>query len=196
MKAFDVEKALAGEPVRLKNCAKAIIFGRIPEGLEWSHIGAVNHPLAGVILNAEGRITDARMRWSMSGVVDSDDDEKRAYDIIGMWEDDNATIIERAVKEDLPVRLRGGTKAWVLAVASSDYYHGDFPVLGHDSQANYHWTKEGRNYLNGESSRYDIVGLWEDKADAIKENAKEDTRRVGVSLVIGHPYNGKAEETE
>lgn len=163
MKAFDVEKALAGEPVRLKNGAKAIIFGRIPEGLEWSHIGAVNHPLAGVILNAEGRITDARMRWSMSGVVDSGDDEKRAYDIIGMWEDDIATIIERAVREDLPVKLRDGTKAWLVAVAPFERFQGSYPLMGYGNGKNYCWTKEGYYYHNEKSSPLDIVGLWENE---------------------------------
>ena len=161
MKAFNVEKALAGEPVKLKNGDKAIIFGRIPEGLEWSHIGAVNHPLVGVVLNAEGRITDARMRWSMSGVVDSGDDEKRAYDIVGMWEDDIATIIERAVKEDLPVKLRDGTKAWIVAVAPPERFQGSYPVIGYDNVITYCWTKDGKNSHKILESNFDIVGLWE-----------------------------------
>ena len=161
MKAFDVEKALAGEPVKLKNGAKAIIFGRIPEGLEWSHIGAVNHPLEGVVLNAEGKITDARMRWSMSGVVDSGADENRVYDIIGMWEDDIATIIERAVKEGLPVKLRGGIKAWIVAVLSPARFQGSYPVIGHDNIIDYHWTKDGKNRHKILESNFDIVGLWE-----------------------------------
>lgn len=163
MKAFDVEKALAGEPVKLKNGDKAIIFGRIPEGLEWSHIGAVNHPLVGVILNAEGKITDSRMRWSMSGVVDSGDDEKRAYDVISMWEDDIETIIERAVKEDLPVKLRDGTKAWLGAVAPFERFQGSYPLMGYGNGKNYSWTKEGYYYRNVESSPLDIVGLWENE---------------------------------
>lgn len=163
MKAFDVEKALAGEPVKLRNGDKAIIFGRIPEGLEWSHIGAVNHPLAGVILNAEGKITNTHMLWSMSGVVDSgDDNEKRAYDIIGMWEDDIATIIERAAKEGLPVKLRDGTKAWVVAVLPPERFQGSCPVIGHDNVNNYCWTKGGYYYRNTVSP-FDILGLWENE---------------------------------
>nr|DAR54745.1 MAG TPA: hypothetical protein [Caudoviricetes sp.] len=162
MKAFDVEKALAGEPVKLKNGDKAIIFGRIPEGLEWSHIGAVNHPLVGVVLNAEGKITDSRMRWSMSGVVDSGDDEKRAYDVISMWEDDIATIIERAAKEDLPVKLRDGTKAWVVALAPPERFQGSYSSMGYGNTRNYSWTKEGYYYRNTVSP-FDILGLWENE---------------------------------
>lgn len=163
MKAFDVEKALAGEPVKLRNGAKSIIVGRIPEGLEWSHIGAVNHPLVGVVLNAEGKITDTRMRWSMSGVVDSGIGEDCVYDIIGMWEDDIATIIERAAKEGLPVKLRDGTKAWVVAMASPERYRGYYPVVGYSDVNNYCWTKEGYYYRNVKSSPIDIVGLWENE---------------------------------
>lgn len=163
MKEFDVAKALAGEPVKLRNGAKAIIFGRIPEGLEWSHLGAVNHPLVGVVLNTEGKITDSRMRWSMSGVVDSVRDEMREYDIIGMWEDDIATIIDRAVKEYLPVKLRNGSKAWVLVVIPPEICKSFYPVVGYNDDNNYSWTKEGFYYLPGESSSYDIVGLWENE---------------------------------
>ena len=160
MKSFDVEKALAGEPVKLRNGDKAIIFGRIPEGLEWSHIGAVNYPLAGVILNAEGKITDSRMRWSMSGVVDSGIGENCVYDIIGMWEDDIATIIERAAKEGLPVKLRGGTKAWIVAVLPPERFQGSYLVIGYDNIIDYHWTKDGKNSHKIPVSSFDIVGLW------------------------------------
>ena len=163
MKAFDVEKALAGEPVKLRNGDKAIIYGRIPEGLEWSHNGAVKHPLAGVILNAEGKITYSQKRWSTSGVENSGGDEKSAYDIVGMWEDDIATIIERAVKEDLPVKLRDGTKAWLVAVAPFERFQGSYPLMGYGNGKNYSWTKEGYYYRNVGSSPLDIVGLWENK---------------------------------
>jgi len=163
MKAFDVEKALAGEPVKLRNGDKAIIFGRIPEGLEWSHIGAVNHPLAGVILNAEGKITNTHMLWSMSGVVDSGSQEMRGYDIAGMWEDDIATNIERAAKEGLPVKLRGGTKAWIVAVAPPERFQGSYPVIGYDNVITYCWTKDGKNSHKIPVSSFDIVGLWENE---------------------------------
>lgn len=160
MKEFDVAKALAGEPVKLRNGAKAIIFGRIPEGLEWSHIGKVEHPLAGVILTAEGKITNSSMRWSMSGDVNSGLTENRVFDIVGMWEDDIATIIEHAVKEGLPVKLRDGKKAWIVSVMPSDRFKGKYPVIGHDGVNNYCWTMEGYYFHAGAHSCHDIVGLW------------------------------------
>lgn len=162
MKEFDVAKALAGEPVKLRNGAKAIIFGRIPEGLEWSHIGKVEHPLAGVILTAEGKITNSSMRWSMSGDVNSGLTENRVFDIVGMWEDDIATIIEHAVKEGLPVKLRDGTKAWIVAVLPPERFQGSYAVMGYGNVKNYSWTKEGY-FHRGMVSPFDIVGLWENE---------------------------------
>lgn len=163
MKAFDLEKALAGEPVRLRNGNKAIIYGRIPEGLKWPSNMNVAYPLIGVVLNEADKIKLISMRWHIDGGAWNDETtSSHDLDIIGMWEDDIATIIERAAKENLPVKLRDGTKAWIVAVLPPERFQGSYLVMGYGNVKNYSWTMEGCFHRNTVSP-FDIVGLWENE---------------------------------
>ncbi|MDU5815149.1 MAG: hypothetical protein E6Z52_00025 [Staphylococcus sp.] len=95
MKEFDLEKALAGEPVLLRDGRKAIIFHRIPDEYKYSGEGDVVYKLRGMTFTKEGYINDASESWTLDGVYDLSIDD-RPDDIIGMWEEPKISI------EDLP----------------------------------------------------------------------------------------------
>lgn len=95
MKEFDLEKALAGEPVLLRDGRKAIIFHRIPDEYKYSGEGDVVYKLRGMTFTKEGYINDASESWTLDGVYDLSIDDS-PDDIIGMWEEPKISI------EDLP----------------------------------------------------------------------------------------------
>lgn len=95
MKEFDLEKALAGEPVLLRDGRKAIIFHRIPDEYKYSGEGDVVYKLRGMTFTKEGYINDASESWTLDGVYDLSIDDS-PDDIIGMWEEPKIGI------EDLP----------------------------------------------------------------------------------------------
>lgn len=95
MKEFDLEKALAGEPVLLRDRRKAIIFYRIPDEYKYFIEGDVVYKLKGMTFTKEGYINDASESWTLDGVYDLSIDDS-PDDIIGMWEEPKISI------EDLP----------------------------------------------------------------------------------------------
>ena len=88
MKDFDLEKALQGEPVMLRNGDKAFIFKNIlgTPILDFK----LDYPLIGMIHNHP--VTET---WSLDGRISSCNDCAPG-DIVGMWEEPKISI------EDLP----------------------------------------------------------------------------------------------
>ena len=88
MKEFDLEAALNGEPVMLRNGEKAYIFKNIQD----THIldFKVDYPLIGMVHNHTVVQT-----WSLNGQISLGND-CAPYDIIGMWEEPKISA------EDLP----------------------------------------------------------------------------------------------
>nr|DAN54898.1 MAG TPA: hypothetical protein [Caudoviricetes sp.]DAU85003.1 MAG TPA: hypothetical protein [Caudoviricetes sp.] len=88
MKQFNLEKALAGEPVVLRNGKKAFIFKNV---LDTSILNfKLDYPLIGMVHN------DATVRcWTIDGRISMRNDCADG-DIIGMWEEPKISI------EDLP----------------------------------------------------------------------------------------------
>lgn len=88
MKDFDLEKALQGEPVMLRNGDKAFIFKNIlgTPILDFK----LDYPLIGMIHNHPVTQT-----WSLDGRISSCNDCAPG-DIVGMWEEPKISI------EDLP----------------------------------------------------------------------------------------------
>lgn len=76
MSKFDLEKALKGEPVVLRNGLKAYIR---------HHETQVKtmFPLIGYVSN--GLIAGKGVSWTEDGRYYWSDDDKSAYDIVGMW---------------------------------------------------------------------------------------------------------------
>lgn len=85
MKPFDLEKALAGEPVRLRDGSKAIIYYCVPDEFKIDGDGTLDSfPVKGMIFDEEGYILKSTVSWRKNGKYRS---SEASEDIIGMWED-------------------------------------------------------------------------------------------------------------
>ena len=109
MKKFDLEAALSGEPVMLRNGEKAYIFKNIQD----THIldFKVDYPLIGMMHNHAPVQT-----WSLDGRISLVSDYSNG-DIIGMWEEPKIGI------EDLPNPFRPeiGDEFFYLSVGTVKY---------------------------------------------------------------------------
>lgn len=98
MKPFDLQEALNGAPVKLRNGNKAFIFKNIQNTpiVDFD----VDYPLIGMLHNH----TTIHV-WSLSGKISLSNDCAPG-DIVGMWEEPKLTtaeILEKAYQEDLLV---------------------------------------------------------------------------------------------
>ena len=166
MKPFDLEKALAGEPVQLRDGRKAMFIGKIPDGILLEGNGdavEAEYPVIGIIFNKDGAVS-YKGWWAKEGYFLSREHE-RDVDAVGMWEESLETTIRKAYKENLPLRTRSGEKVYIVQISESDnpLIRG-LPVFGVMSDiASHRWGLEG-NYLdNDKQSPYDLVGLWEEE---------------------------------
>ena len=130
MKPFDLEKALQGEPVLLRDGRKGLVFYRIPdEYLFYKENGEVIYKLRGITLDREGLIDEINACWTLDGDYDTDIEYSNA-DIIGMWEEPKLTIpelMEKALNENLTVKAQSlgsnhkGFKVIAKTKDGSDY---------------------------------------------------------------------------
>ena len=95
MKEFNLDAALNGEPVKLREGSKAYIVGKIPSNLTYPDNELLDYPLIGVILNKAGHLTGTEIHWTINGKV-FEDGKMHGADIIGMWEEPKISA------EDLP----------------------------------------------------------------------------------------------
>lgn len=84
MKQFNLEKALAGEPVKLRNGQKAIVYYRIPDEYVFEDGKQLAFPLHGLVIDSEGYIELANVCWRDNGTYTY---YPHNYDIIGMWKE-------------------------------------------------------------------------------------------------------------
>ena len=91
MKEFDLEAALNGEPVILRNGKKAVVKYNLLNEVEKLEVRDAEHPLIGYRFDG---IYINTTSWSLTGK--SVHWETMKYDIIGMWEEPKISI------EDLP----------------------------------------------------------------------------------------------
>lgn len=84
MKQFNLEEALKGKPIKLRNGQKAIILCRVPDEYLFEDGEPVAFPLQGLIFDKIGYIDLADACWRNNGTYDFRPHE---CDIIGMWED-------------------------------------------------------------------------------------------------------------
>ena len=94
MKEFNLEAALNGEPVMLRNGCKAIVYYIIPE--EYTFPDGMNstYPLRGLIFDKDGFIENSFYFWLEDGRCHREC--YKSNDIIAMWEEPKISI------EDLP----------------------------------------------------------------------------------------------
>lgn len=100
MKPFNLEEALAGRPVKLRNGSKAVILCRIPDTYTYENGITLSFPLFGLILEDDGTVADARATWRDNGLYGS---TAGNYDIVDMWNDSNSQeeIFVEAYAKDL-----------------------------------------------------------------------------------------------
>ena len=104
MEPFDLEKALKGKPVQLRNGNKGIITHRIPN-YKFENGNTVTKPLIGYILNYENKLLISSILWCINGSY-YDNVQKSDYDIVGMWKEPELSsdeVLEKAYKENLRV---------------------------------------------------------------------------------------------
>ena len=161
MKPFNLEKALAGAPVQLRDGRKAKLIFKIPDELVFSGGLRPEYPLLGFIYKRNGELHHIKEYWSLDGgyMLGSDEDE---LDIVGLWEESLEDTIRKAYRDGLPLRTRSGGKVYIVQISESDnpLIRG-LPVFGVMSDISSHrWGLEG-NYLDNDTqSHNDLVGLW------------------------------------
>ena len=116
MKLFDLQEALNGAPVRLRNGCKAFILNNNQNTpiIDFE----TDYPLIGMLHNHK-----AVHFWSLSGRI-SLGNGCAPGDIIGMWEEPKLTseqVLEKAYQENLPLDAIG-KKAFVIAKTKDGDY--------------------------------------------------------------------------
>lgn len=158
MKKFNIEEALQGKPVRLRGGLKAIIYYRIPDEYTYSSGNTDNYPLLGIIFDKDGNIKHAHQSWKLCG---ANHPKESDYDIIGMYEDKITAIIQKAYKENLPLRTRSNKKVHIVAIIPFDSLD-EYAVFGYTDHIDcIRWTMKGK-YISNDTASKDIVGFWEE----------------------------------
>lgn len=96
MKPFDLEKVLAGEPVKLRDGKKAYIKFDLSKEVVNSY--KVTFPLNGYVVDENNNFLSTE-RWLKNGQYSGE--TKRNYDIVCMWEEPR-----QRVQLDLPCPLK------------------------------------------------------------------------------------------
>lgn len=95
MKEFNLDAALNGEPVMLRNGKKAYIGHKTPDNYVSDNGKEIKFPLHGYIIKAYNIIEVPYMFWNINGRAYKDGVDN-ASDIVGMWEEPKISV------EDLP----------------------------------------------------------------------------------------------
>lgn len=105
MEPFDLEKALKGKPVQLRDGNKAIITHCIPEHLKYKNGESVDQPVIGYILTYDNKLVTTGSFWNRNGSYHYDN-QKSNSDIVGMWKEPELLsdeVLEKAYRENLKV---------------------------------------------------------------------------------------------
>lgn len=109
MKEFNLEQALKGEYVVLRNGNKALILNQLPNDLKYASGTNLSYCLHGLVFNKEGEVVRTSVEWTKSGKYSTMCDTE--LDIIGMYEEPP----ERITLENLP-------KPFIPRVGETYYY--------------------------------------------------------------------------
>ena len=104
MKPFDLQEALNGELVQLRNGYQARIVYVHDNGLKDVYSNELAHKLIGFVMNKDGLVIQESESWTLDGrVVDCNEDHP--YDIIGMFEiRSRLEVLNEAWERNLQVR--------------------------------------------------------------------------------------------
>lgn len=82
---FDLQKALEGEPVKLRGGNKAFIYALIPNHVVTTFEHDKNYVLVGSIIESSGKCLQPLETWTIEGKYIDDPNIASNSDIIGMW---------------------------------------------------------------------------------------------------------------
>lgn len=111
MKEFNLDAALNGEPVKLRNGQKAIIYYRTAAEFKLDENTPDAFPLKGMVFDKEGYLDDSSVTWRCNGRFRYSEDE---WDIIGMWEEPKISV------EDLPKPFKPQVTQHYYYIAGGD----------------------------------------------------------------------------
>ena len=130
MKEFNLDAALNGEQVKLRNGLKAIVYHRIPDEFSYPGGSTEIYPLLGIIFNKDGTIKGASENWKDCGAYCSC---QGGLDIVGMWEEHKLTseqVLEKAYKENFLVLCDGNPDLPLKVIAKTK--NGEFVMQPED----------------------------------------------------------------
>lgn len=96
MKEFNLEQALKGEYVALRNGNKALILYQLPDNLKYVRGTNLSYCLHGIVFNEKGEVVNTSIAWTKDGKYSTMFDT--SLDVIGMWKEPP----ERITLENLP----------------------------------------------------------------------------------------------
>lgn len=109
MKEFNLEQALKGEYVALRNGDKALVLYQLPDNLKYVSGTSLSYCLHGIVFNEKGEVVDTSVTWTKDGKYSTMFDS--GLDVIGMWEEPP----ERITLENLP-------KPFIPRIGETYYY--------------------------------------------------------------------------
>lgn len=128
MKPFDLQEALNGEPVMLRNGEKAFVKYNLLNEVEKLEVRDAAYPLIGYRFDG---IYINTTSWSLTGK--SVHWRTIEYDIIGMWEEPELTseqVLEKAYEDDLLVLCDGNPDLPLKVIAKAK--NGEFVMQPED----------------------------------------------------------------
>ena len=131
MKEFNLDAALNGEPVKLRNGNKAFICYKLSRDFKYWDGSPVNFNICGYILNFNGDIAMLNTAWKEDGKWTMDE-TKSDRDIIAMWEEPKISV------KDLPKPFipKENDEYWVVSPDSIEPLKYRARYLGHTSIQN------------------------------------------------------------
>lgn len=174
MKAFNLDAALNGEPVLLRNGSMARVCYKTPDCYVGNDGEEIEFPLHGYVIKAYNIIETPNMFWTIDGRVYKDDED--ALDIVGMWEEPELTsaqVLEKAYQE-------------CLHIINSEL-EGVFTIIGK--------TKLGDYILAypGETMRHHIVSEGSEGWELYVEPKQPEPDTITVTLP--KPFKPKHDES-
>ena len=131
MKPFDLKKALAGEPVVLRDGHKAIVYYCVPDEIKLDDEGTpVSFPLKGMKFDQDGYLLNSSIEWRKDGRFRCSESDS---DIVGMWEEPKLTseqVLEKAYNENLLVLCDGNPDLPLKVIAKTK--DGEFVMQPED----------------------------------------------------------------
>ena len=127
MKEFNLDAALNGEPVMLRNGCKGVVYYKIPKEYVFSDGSNSAFPLKGLIFDEDGFIKDSSYFWTDNGFCNHE--SYHPNDIIGMWEEPKISI------EDLPkpFKPKNGESYYYICGRTIEYMRNYAEVSTFDS---------------------------------------------------------------